>query len=154
MDSQTFGFKIPEEIQSLIPAEKLEKVVRSFVKIDDNQDGKIELEEYINHLLEKEREKLTKQFRYLDTDGDGYIEFEEFLAATEPHYPILKKFRKFDRERNGLLTVEEAIKIAEELSLPYSQAQIEQAMQEIDRDGDGQVTYYEYLGAMIHFGFQ
>ncbi|MGL5080840.1 MAG: EF-hand domain-containing protein [Microcoleaceae cyanobacterium] len=154
MDSQAPKFEVPEEIQALLSAEKLEKVVRSFTKIDGNQDGKIELEEYLDHLLEKEREKLAKQFRYLDANQDGYIEFEEFLAVTEPHYLILKKFRRFDQERNGFLTFAQAIQIAEELSLPYDHSQIERVLQEIDQDQDGQVTYYEYLGAMIHFGFQ
>ncbi|MGF1494184.1 MAG: EF-hand domain-containing protein [Microcoleaceae cyanobacterium] len=154
MDSQEFGLNISEEIKSLLPTEKLEKVAEAFNKIDNNHDGKIELEEYLNYLIAKEKDKLMRQFRYLDADQDGYIEFEEFLSATEPHYAILKKFREFDLENNGLLSFEEAIKIANELSLPYTESQLKKALKEIDRDGDGQVTYYEYLGAITHFGFQ
>jgi calmodulin len=53
-----------------------------------------------------------------------------------------------------LLSLEEALNIADQLVLPLSATQIQAMMHEVDRDGDEQITYYEYLGAIAHLGFQ
>lgn len=146
-------FTVPVEAEELIPPEKLEKVKQSFVAIDSNHDGKISLEEYLDHLLAKEREKLVKRFQYLDKNHDGYLEFEEFLLAAEPNYPLLKRFKEFDANHNGLLSIEEALKIAEEFKFPITEEWLDRLIQ-IDQNGKKRISYNEYLGAVMRFGFQ
>jgi calmodulin len=90
----------------------------------------------------------------VDTDKDGCVEFEEFVAATEPNWRILKKFRELDLDQNGLLSLEEALRIAEQLSLPLSSESVRSIMSEVAGNGKGEITYYEYLGAIAHIGFQ
>jgi Ca2+-binding EF-hand superfamily protein len=147
-------FEIPEEAKELLPAQKLEEIKQAFAQIDRNHDGKIELQEYMDYLLNREREIFLNKFRYLDTDHDGVIEFEEFLIAAEPHYLLLKKFKEFDSDHNGLLSFEEAMQIADKLDFPVDRQQLERLMPLIDRDQDGQLTFDEYLGAIVRFGFQ
>lgn len=147
-------FKIPAEAEELLSAQKLEEIKQAFAQIDRNHDGKIELQEYMDYLLNREREIFLNKFRYLDTDHDGVIEFEEFLIAAEPHYLLLKKFKEFDSDHNGLLSFEEAMQIADKLDFPVDRQQLEQLMPLIDRDQDGQLTFDEYLGAIVRFGFQ
>jgi Ca2+-binding EF-hand superfamily protein len=91
-----FKFEIPENVKELIPEQKLVLIAETFNNLDSNQDGKIELDEYLNFSLSKEKDRLTKIFKTLDTDKDGYVDFEEFVAATEPNFRILKKFRELD----------------------------------------------------------
>ncbi|MGI0489494.1 EF-hand domain-containing protein [Pantanalinema rosaneae CENA516] len=143
-----------EDLEALLSKEQLAEIATAFAQLDLNQDGKIDLDEYLNFALVQEQSRLTKAFEALDMDKDGCIGFEEFVVATEPTLQILKKFRELDRDHNGLLSVEEAIDIAERLVLPLSSTQIQTLMAEVDRDGDGQITYYEYLGALTHIGFQ
>jgi calmodulin len=147
-------FKIPAEILELIPPEKLDKIKQAFDQLDLNHDGKIEREEYIEHLLAKEREKLNKRFDYLDKDRDGTIDFEEFLVASEPNYPLLKRFKEFDSNSNGLLSVDEALQIAEEFSFPITREWLEQQTNRVDYKGRKLISYNEYLGAVTRFGFQ
>jgi calmodulin len=71
-----------------------------------------------------------------------------------PNFQILKKFRELDLDRNGLLSLEEALKIAEQLSLPLSSESVRSIMSDVAGNGEGQITYYEYLGAIAHIGFQ
>lgn len=146
--------KVPAEAKELIPPEKLAKVQQDFGQIDRNHDGKIDLDEYLNHLLAQEREKLAKRFAYLDQDHDGQIEFEEFLIASEPHYPLLKRFREFDANHNGLLSIEEALQIADEFNFPITQEWLETRVKQVDQDGKKLISYNEYLGAVTRFGFQ
>lgn len=146
--------ELSEDIQALIPEPKLKAMVQSFVQLDSNQDGKIDLTEFLNFFLAKERSNLTKKFECLDCDKDGTIDFEEFVTATEPSYPILKRFRELDLNHDSLLSLDEAIAIADQLVLPLSNDQVKSIMVKADRDGDGCLTYYEYLGAITHIGFQ
>ncbi|WP_416665801.1 EF-hand domain-containing protein [Egbenema bharatensis] len=152
--SENFGFEVPEEARQLLSPQKLEEIKQAFAQIDRNHDGKIELEEYMSYLLNREQENFLRKFKYLDTDQDGVIEFEEFLIAAEPHYLMLKKFKQFDTDGNGLLSFEEARHIAEKLEFPIDSEQLQKLMELIDRDNDGQVTFDEYLEAIIRFGFQ
>ncbi len=147
-------FEISEGIRRSFPEEKLASLIQTFAQLDSNQDGKIELDEYLNFALTKEENRLTKKFQAADTNKDGGVEFEEFVAVVEPYFQILKKFHELDLDQNGLLSLEEALNIADRLVLPVSTTQLQAIMQEVDRDGDGQITYYEYLGAIAHLGFQ
>lgn len=149
-------FEVPQDIRELISEEKLAALIETFTQYDLNQDGEIGVDEFVNFFLAKEKTRLLKKFDTLDADQDGFIAFEEFVIATEPNLQILKQFRELDLDRNGLLSIEEAINIANQLVLPLNTAQIQTIMSEVDRDGDGdgQITYYEYLGAIAHIGFQ
>ncbi len=154
MNDEKLKFEVSEDVKALIPEEKLTSIIEMFIQLDSNQDGKIEIDEYLNFALLKEKIRLTKEFEAVDRDKDGCIEFEEFVVATEPNFPILKKFRELDIQHNGLLSLEDAINIADRLVLPLKTEQIKTIIKQVDRDGDGQITYYEYLGAISHIGFQ
>jgi len=154
MDTTKLNFEVSDDVKALIPDEKLTRIVTTFARLDSNQDGKIDIEEYLKYVLSEEKIRLTQSFEALDTDKDGSIGFEEFVVASEPKFQILKRFRELDLDQNGLLSIEEALNIADRLVLPLSEAQVEAIMHDADRDGDGQITYYEYLGAIAHIGFQ
>ncbi len=147
-------FEISEDVKKLFSQEKLASLIQTFTQLDSNEDGKIELKEYLNFALTQEESRLTKKFQAADTNKDGGVDFEEFVAVVEPYFHILKKFHELDLDQNGLLSLEEALNIADRLVLPLSTTQLQAIMQEVDRDKDGQITYYEYLGAIAHLGFQ
>lgn len=154
MTVSEFKLKISEEIKALLPEQKLTSLIQVFNQLDANQDSKIELDEFLDITLAKEKIRLTEKFQAADTDKDGSVDFEEFLAVAEPYFQILKRFRELDLDQNGLLSIEEALNIADQLVLPLSPPQIKAIMAEVDRDGDRQITYYEYLGVITHIGFQ
>ncbi|PZV19001.1 MAG: calcium-binding protein [Pseudanabaena sp.] len=154
MNDDKFKFEVSEVIKALIAEEKLTSIVQMFTKIDSDRDGKIEIDEYLNFALAKEKIRLTRMFEAADNDKDGCIDFEEFAVANEPNFNILKKFRELDLDKNGLLSLEEAINIADRLVLPVNTEQIKTIIKQVDHDGDGQITYYEYLEAIANIGFQ
>lgn len=154
MNISELKFEVSENVKALVPEQKLTSLVETFTQLDANHDGKIELNEYLNFVLAKEKVRLTKKFEAADADNDGCVEFEEFVAVVEPNFQLLKRFRELDLDQNGLLSIEEALNIADRLVLPLNATQVETIIREVDRDGDGQITYYEYLGAIAHIGFQ
>lgn len=145
---------VPEDVKAIVPEKKLRAILDAFVRIDADGDGKVAFEEYLEYVLTKERNALAKRFENADMDKDGCISLEEFVAIVEPNYPILKKFRELDLDKNGRLSLEEAISIAERLVLPLNAEQVKAILDEADLDGDGEIGYYEYLGAIAHIGFQ
>lgn len=154
MNTNQSMFVVSEDVKKLFPEEKLASLVQTFTQLDANQDGRIELDEYLDFALTQEKTRLTKKFTAADTNKDGGVEFAEFVAVIEPYFQILKKFHELDLDQNGLLSLEEALNIADRLVLPLSTTQLQAIMHEVDRDRDGQITYYEYLGAIAHLGFQ
>jgi hypothetical protein len=154
MTADNLKFEVSDDIKSLIPEKKLISLIQAFTQLDSNQDGKIGIDEFLEFSLKKEKTQLTNTFKTLDNNQDGFIEFEEFVVATEPTFRILQRFRELDLDRNGLLSVDEAIEIATQLVLPISAPQVQTLISEVDRDGDGQITYFEYLGVITHIGFQ
>lgn len=154
MNIDELKFEVSEDVKALIPEKKLTSIVQKFTQLDSNQDGRIGIDKFLSFSLAEKKIHLTKMFEILDTNKDGCIEFEEFVVATEPTFQILKRFRELDLDHNGLLSIEEALNIANRLVLPLSSKQVQTIMSEVDRDGDGKITYYEYLGAIAHIGFQ
>ncbi|MEO0853682.1 MAG: EF-hand domain-containing protein [Cyanobacteria bacterium J06648_11] len=154
MASDPLHFKIPDEIAQLIPEDKLAAVIELFASIDSNNDGKVSLEEYLNFALSEEKMRLRRAFEALDRDRDGNLNFSEFVAAAVPNLDILKLCREFDRDANGLLSVEEAIRTTERLQLSVDSVKLRSLLADVDRDGDGQITYFEYLGAIAHVNSQ
>jgi Ca2+-binding EF-hand superfamily protein len=154
MNTNELKFEISEDIRAMIPEQTLTALIEVFTQLDSNRDGKIELDEHLNFSLAQEKARLTKRFEAADTDNDGRVDFEEFVAAVEPNFHILKRFREFDLDRNGLISIEEALNIADRLVLPINPDQVRTILRNVDHDGDGQITYYEYLGAIAHIGFQ
>ncbi len=148
------SFKLSDVVKVLIPEEKLASIIQTFAELDSNHDGKIELDEYFDYALNQEKIRLTKKFQSVDADNDGGIDFEEFVVATEPNFQILRKFHELDHDQNGRLSLEEVINIADVLALPLNRQQLRAIIQEVDQDQDGEISYYEYLGAIAHVGFQ
>ncbi len=154
MTERCSHFKIPPEAQELVPSHRLENAADAFCELDHDQDGKISLQDYLDHLLTLEKERLLSQFNYLDKDHDGYIEFEDFLAAKEPNYTVLKKIKQHDLNNDGFLTFDEAIQSAEDLCFPFGHDELVELLKVVDRDGDGLVTYHEYFGVVVQHGLQ
>jgi Ca2+-binding EF-hand superfamily protein len=92
MNVRELQFEVSEDLKTLIPEQKLTSIIQAFTQLDANQDHKIELNEYLNFALAKEKSRLVQKFLALDTDNDGCIDVEEFAVASEPTIQILKKF--------------------------------------------------------------
>lgn len=141
-------------VAEIVGPDRLQAIKDTFAAIDKNQDGKLELTEFLDYLLEQERTRLVKRFAYCDADGDGAIDFEEFLFASIPSARILRAFQAFDADGDGLLSFEEITKLSETLVLPLEGKQLADLLEKADLDGDLKLTFHELYGLISHYGFQ
>lgn len=64
-----------------------------FKKIDQNNDGKIQFEEFLN-VIKKNRSKqvdVKTMFRAIDVDNSGYITFDEMYKVAKKMNPTVSK---------------------------------------------------------------
>ncbi|KAK3092811.1 hypothetical protein FSP39_007470, partial [Pinctada imbricata] len=81
--------------------------------------------------------------------GNGEIDFPEFLTmmakkmkALDVEDEIREAFKVFDRENKGYITASELRHIMTNLGEKLSDADVDEMINEVDVDGDGQIDYH------------
>ena len=67
------------------------------------------------------------------------------LKETDDEEDIRESYRVFDKERKGYVAVQDLRFVLESLHENVEQEEIDQLLAELDTDGDGQITYEEYV---------
>lgn len=123
---------------------------KAFDKYDDKNDGQISREEFKLAMQEFNytEEELNDMFSRLDVNRNGIILYTEFLAATlELHGRIEEKrlaeaFDHIDDDDSGYISKENLIKL---LGDSVSPSRVEKLINEVDMDGDGKISFEEFL---------
>lgn len=93
-------------------------------------------------------------FAKVDADGSGEIEYSEFVVATLNEKNLLSNnklqtaFKMFDKDGGGSISVEE---IKEVLSFGQNldEEVVQQIIQQVDANGDGEISYEEFSQMML-----
>merc|ERR1711869_13730 len=79
--------------------------------------------------------------------GSGTIEYEEFLKMMthkilnrDPKDEILKAFRLFDDDETGKISFKNLKRVAKELGENMTDEELQEMIDEADRDGDGEIN--------------
>merc|ERR1712050_144766 len=96
-----------------------------------------------------------KMISDIDKDGSGTIDFNEFLemmttkmSEKDSREEILKAFRLFDDDETGFITLKNLRRVAKEIGENMTDEELQEMIDEADRDGDGQVSEEEFLRIM------
>ena len=91
----------------------------------------------------------------IDKDGSGTIDFEEFLqmmtakmGERDSKEEILKAFRLFDDDETGKISFKNLKRVAKELGENMTDEELQEMIDEADRDGDGEVNEEEFFRIM------
>merc|ERR1712046_28324 len=94
--------------------------------------------------VEPKKEETQKMISDVDDDGSGTIEYEEFLKmmthkilTRDPKDEILKAFRLFDDDETGKISFKNLKRVAKELGERMTDEELQEMIDEADRDGDG-----------------
>jgi len=105
--------------------------------------------------FEPKKEEIQKMISDVDDDGSGSIEYEEFLKMMthkilnrDPKDEILKAFRLFDDDETGKISFKNLKRVAKELGERMTDEELQEMIDEADRDGDGEVNEEEFLRIM------
>lgn len=92
----------------------------------------------------------------LSLTGDGTIDFEEFcelmknkMKGLDADEEIREAFKVFDKNGDGYVEVAELRQVVQNLGEPLSEADLQEMIKEADSDGDGRISYQEYV--FLHF---
>mgnify|MGYP003940734605 FL=1 len=105
--------------------------------------------------FEPKKEEIKKMIADIDTDGSGTIDFNEFLemmtakmSERDPMEEIIKAFRLFDDDETGKISFKNLKRVAKELGENMTDDEIQEMIDEADRDGDGEVNEEEFFRIM------
>jgi centrin-1 len=105
--------------------------------------------------FEPKKEEVKKMIADIDKDGNGIIDFDEFLAMMtskmgerDSREEILKAFRLFDDDETGKISFKNLKRVAKELGENMTDEELQEMIDEADRDGDGEVSEEEFYRIM------
>lgn len=134
-------------------------VKEAFDLFDPDGSGKIatkELKVAIRALgFEPTKEELRKLVTDVDPDGLGKLSYEEFLhlmtakmSEKDSKEDVLRAFRLFDDDDTGKISFKNLKRVAIELGEDLTDEEIQEMIDEADKDGDGEISQDEFLRIM------
>lgn len=136
-------------------------VVKSlFSKYDVDGSGRLqrdELMQLLRHDMGMDPKQAEAMALVVDKDGSGSVSFDEFmewihdrkaLDTVDDHtkYYYTRKavdmFKKYDKDGNGTIEVNELKQLLKDVN--YSDS-LESALQVLDKDGNGKISFPEFL---------
>jgi|Transcript_27993 calmodulin len=139
---------------------EISRFKEAFTSFDRDGDGTVTVAEL--HLAIKRagqdttEEAVQEMIAEVDKDQSGEVCFKEFCqmmmkvqkATTDPSTEVQEGFKVFDKDGSGTVSIEEIkhvlTQVGEHLDEEHWQV-MEQMLREVDGDGDGEITYPEFL---------
>lgn len=105
--------------------------------------------------FEPSKEEVRKLISQVDKDGSGTVNFNEFLVIMttkmgerDSREEIIKAFRLFDDDETGKISFRNLKRVAMELGESITDEELQEMIDEADRDGDGEVSQEEFIRIM------
>ncbi len=139
--------------------EQKQEIKEAFDLFDTDGSGNIDQKELKVAMralgFEPKREEIKKMISDVDKDGSGVIDFPEFLemmtqkmAERDPREEMLKAFKLFDDEQDGKITFKNLKRVAKELGENMTDEEIQEMIDEADRDNDNAINEEEFMRIM------
>merc|ERR1712097_177020 len=139
--------------------EQVQQIGQAFQLFDTDGSGTIETQELKIAMralgFEPKQEEIDKMVRDVDDDGSGSVDYPEFLDMMahkilnrDPVEEINKAFKLFDDDNTGRVTFKNLKGVAKELGERLTDEELQEMIDEADRDGDGEVNNDEFQRIM------
>merc|ERR1711998_688967 len=131
--------------------EQMEEIREAFGLFDADASGMIDVRELKAAMralgFEVKNEELKKMVSDVYNDGNGTIEFGEFLemmtgkmGEKDTREDIEKVFKLFDDDDTNKISFRNLARVAEELGENIDDEELQDMINQADRDGDGEVN--------------
>ncbi|XP_078067436.1 uncharacterized protein cetn4 isoform X1 [Mustelus asterias] len=139
--------------------EQKQEIREAFDLFDTDGSGTIDVKEIKVAMralgFEPKKEEIRKMISDIDKEGSGSIDFNDFLAMMtqkmsekDSKEEILKAFRLFDDDGTGKISFKNLKRVAKELGENLTDEELQEMIDEADRDGDGEINEQEFLRIM------
>uniref|UniRef100_H3D6A1 Centrin 4 n=1 Tax=Tetraodon nigroviridis TaxID=99883 RepID=H3D6A1_TETNG len=105
--------------------------------------------------FEPKKEEIKQMIADIDKEGSGTIDYVDFLnmmthkmSEKDSKEEIMKAFRLFDDDCTGKISFKNLKRVAKELGETLTDEELQEMIDEADRDGDGEVSEQEFLRIM------
>ncbi|VDP89645.1 unnamed protein product, partial [Echinostoma caproni] len=160
------GISLPSAIQTLAKGTKHEltedqkqEIREAFDLFDTDKTGTIDVKELKVAMralgFEPKREEIKKLLTEFDCESKESIEFSDFMKMMavkmqdkDAKEEILKAFKLFDDDETGKISFKNLKRVAKELGENLTDEELQEMIEEADRDGDGEVNEQEFLRIM------
>eukprot|EP00735_Rhodelphis_limneticus_P008495 TRINITY_DN21526_c0_g1::TRINITY_DN21526_c0_g1_i1::g.10043::m.10043 TRINITY_DN21526_c0_g1::TRINITY_DN21526_c0_g1_i1::g.10043 ORF type:complete len:174 (+),score=35.16,sp/Q9R1K9/CETN2_MOUSE/66.47/5e-73,EF-hand_1/PF00036.27/3.1e-08,EF-hand_1/PF00036.27/0.009,EF-hand_1/PF00036.27/1.6e-06,EF-hand_1/PF00036.27/8.4e-09,EF-hand_7/PF13499.1/1.2e-11,EF-hand_7/PF13499.1/5.2e-12,EF-hand_6/PF13405.1/1.6e-08,EF-hand_6/PF13405.1/3.3,EF-hand_6/PF13405.1/2.2e-06,EF-hand_6/PF13405.1/0.001,EF-hand_8/PF13833.1/8.3e len=144
--------------------EQRQEIREAFDLFDTDCSGTIDAKELKVAMralgFEPDKNEAKKLVESMDTSGAGLINFEQFLEimttkilSRDPTEEILKAFKLFDDDNSGKISFKKLKRVCKELGEAYTDEELQEMIDEADRDGDGELNEEEFVRVMKKTAF-
>ncbi|XP_063223837.1 uncharacterized protein LOC134531815 isoform X2 [Bacillus rossius redtenbacheri] len=134
-------------------------IEEAFNLFDTEGKGKIETKELKVAMralgFEPKKEEIKAIIAEVDKNNSGMLSKEDFLslmsdkmADKDSKEEILKAFRLFDDDETGKISFKNLKRVAKELGENLTDEELQEMIDEADKDGDGEINQDEFLRIM------
>ncbi|KAK9393486.1 centrin-2 [Crotalus adamanteus] len=145
--------------KSELTEEQKQEIREAFDLFDTDGTGNIDVKELKVAMralgFEPKKDEIKKMILEIDKEGTGKITFSDFLgvmtqkmAEKDSKEEILKAFKLFDDDETGKISFKNLKRVAKELGENLTDEELQEMIDEADRDGDGEVNEQEFLRIM------
>lgn len=139
--------------------EQRQEIKEAFDLFDTDGTGSIDVKELKVAMralgFEPKKEEIKKMIADIDREGSGTIDFADFLnmmtykmSEKDSKEEVMKAFRLFDDDGTGKISFKNLKRVAKELGENLTDEELQEMIDEADRDGDGEVDEHEFLRIM------
>ncbi|XP_032733962.1 centrin-2-like [Lontra canadensis] len=138
--------------------EQKQEIREAFDLFDANGTGTINVKELKVAMrvlgFEPKKEEI-KKISEIDKEGTGKMNFSDFLTVMtqkmsekDTKEEILKAFKLFNDDETGKISFKNLKRVAKELGENLTDEELQEMIDEADRDGEGEVNEQEFLRIM------
>ena len=142
-----------------ITEEQSQEIKEAFDLFDSESTGYIDSKELKVAMralgFEPKKEEIRKILSEVDKQGEGNISFEDFLSIMtekmlerDPIEEMKKAFHLICEEGQDKITLKSLQKVAKELGENMTIEELQEMIEEADRDGDGEIGEEDFLKVM------
>ncbi|KAJ8764401.1 hypothetical protein K2173_006141 [Erythroxylum novogranatense] len=142
-----------------LTSQKRQEIREAFELFDTDNSGTIDAKE-LNVAMralgfEMTEEQISQMIADVDKDGSGAIDFDEFvhmmtakIGERDTKEEMKRAFHIIDQDNNDKISVADIKRTAKELGENFTDREIEEMVEEADRDRDGEVNLEEFMKMM------